>query len=60
MSVRKFLVLDPASLEVIYGDYPFNEQFRDNRSIALGFTLSVPILNGWQVNKNIANSQTKH
>ena len=54
---QKVLGIDPASLEVIYGDYPFNEQFRDNRSIALGFTLSVPILNGWQINKSIANSR---
>ncbi|HUX96154.1 MAG TPA: TolC family protein [Bacteroidales bacterium] len=54
---RKILGLDPNTFDVLYGDYPFNEQFKDNRSWALGFTLSVPILNGWQVNKNIANSK---
>jgi len=46
---------DPTSISS--GDYPFNEQFKDNRNLALGFTLSIPILNGWQVNKNIANSK---
>lgn len=54
---QKILGIDPSTSEVLYGDYPFNEQFIDNRSLALGFTLSVPILNGWQVNKNIANSR---
>ncbi len=54
---QKILGLDPNTLEILYGPYPFKEQFNDNRSWALGFTLSVPILNGWQVNKNIANSK---
>ena len=54
---KKILGIDPNTLEIEYGDYPFNEQFKDNRSWALGFTLSIPILNGWQVNKNIANSK---
>jgi len=54
---QKILGLDPNTNEILYGDYPFNEQFKDNRSWALGFTLSVPILNGWQVNKNISNSK---
>jgi len=53
---QKILGLDPNNLP-IYGDYPFGEQFKDNRNLALGFTLSIPILNGWQVNKNIANSK---
>jgi outer membrane protein len=54
---QKILGVDPNSMEIIYGDYPFNEQFKDNRSWGLGFTLAVPILNGWQVNKNIDNSR---
>jgi outer membrane protein len=54
---QKVLGLDPSSSEIIYGEYPFNEQFKDNRSFGLGFTMSIPILNGWQVNKNIANSK---
>jgi outer membrane protein len=54
---QKVLGLDPSTSEIIYGDYPFNEQFKDNRSYGLGFTMSIPILNGWQINKNIANSK---
>ncbi|MGD0342418.1 MAG: TolC family protein, partial [Bacteroidales bacterium] len=36
---------------------PFGEQVHDNINWGLGFTMSVPILNGWQVNKNISNSK---
>jgi len=54
---QKILGLDPNDGSIMYGDYPFNEQFKDNRNLALGFTLSIPILNGWQVNKSIANSK---
>ncbi|MDR2888146.1 MAG: TolC family protein [Bacteroidales bacterium] len=54
---RKILGIDPATESVTYGDYPFAEQFADNRNWGLGFTLSIPILNGWQVNKNISNSK---
>jgi outer membrane protein len=36
---------------------PFNEQIKNYRNYGLGFSLSIPILNGWQVNKNIANSK---
>jgi len=38
-------------------DYPFNEQLRDFKNSVLGFSLRVPILNGWQVNKNVSNSK---
>jgi len=55
--VRQKTVLDPITGLPAPADYPFNEQFKDNRNLGLGFTLSVPILNGWQVNKNIANSK---
>lgn len=54
---QKVLGIDPATQSIIYGDYPFNEQISDNINWGLGFSLSVPILNGWQVNKNIANSK---
>ena len=39
------------------GDYPFVDQLKENRNWGLGFTLSVPILNGWQVNKRVSNSK---
>jgi outer membrane protein len=32
---------------------PFDDQFNTNLGKSLGFTLSVPIFNGWQVNTNI-------
>lgn len=54
---QKIMGQDPNDGSILYGDYPFNEQFKDNRNLALGFTLSIPILNGWQVNKNIANAK---
>lgn len=38
-------------------DYPFNDQLRDFKNSVLGFSLRVPILNGWQVNKNVSNSK---
>jgi outer membrane protein len=37
--------------------YTFAEQLHDNINYGLGFSLSIPILNGWQVNKNISNSR---
>lgn len=54
---QKILGLDPVTTAPIYGDYPFSEQFKDNRNFGLGFSLNIPILNGWQVNKNIANAK---
>ena len=53
---KKVLSIDPITGPV-YGDYPFSEQFSDNKNYGLGFSLNIPILNGWQVNKNIANSK---
>jgi outer membrane protein len=35
----------------------FKEQFQNNKTSAVGLALNIPILNGWQVNKNIANSK---
>jgi len=39
------------------GKYSFASQVNDNINYGLGFSLNVPILNGWQVNKNISNSR---
>jgi outer membrane protein len=36
---------------------PFNDQVKDNFRYGFGFSLNIPILNGWQVNKNISNSR---
>jgi outer membrane protein len=53
---KKVLSIDPITGPV-YGEYPFSEQFSDNMNYGIGFSLNIPILNGWQVNKNIANSK---
>jgi outer membrane protein len=37
--------------------YGFSDQLNDNINYGLGFSLNIPILNGWQVNKNISNSK---
>ncbi len=36
---------------------PFRTQLKDNRYSAVGLSMNIPILNGWQVNKNISNSK---
>ncbi|MGD0342667.1 MAG: TolC family protein, partial [Bacteroidales bacterium] len=35
----------------------FRDQIKNYKNYGLGFSLTVPILNGWQVNKNISNSK---
>jgi outer membrane protein len=35
----------------------FNDQIKNYKNYGLGFSLTIPILNGWQVNKNISNSK---
>jgi outer membrane protein len=35
----------------------FNNQLKNNKNSGIGLTLNIPILNGWQVNKNISNSK---
>lgn len=52
---RKLLGIDQNG--PIYGKYPFAEQINDNINYGIGFSLSIPILNGWQVNKNIDNAR---
>lgn len=53
---KKITGIDPTS-GPIYGEYPFSEQLSDNLNYGFGFTLSLPIFNGWQVNSNISNSR---
>ena len=53
---QKIIGIDPESGPV-YGEYPFSEQFNDNMNYGVGFSLTLPILNGWQVNTNISNSR---
>lgn len=35
----------------------FNEQIKNYKNYGLGFSLTIPFLNGWQVNKNISNAR---
>lgn len=37
--------------------YTFSNQLNDNLNYGVGFSLNIPILNGWQVNTNISNSK---
>lgn len=39
------------------GFQSFEDQLKNNKSYGLGVSLNIPILNGWQVNKNISNSK---
>ena len=53
---KKVLGIDPVTGPV-YGKYTFGDQVNDNINYGVGFSLNIPILNGWQVNKNISNSR---
>ena len=47
-------------IETRYSDRnqdPFKDQFRNNRNYGVGFSLSLPILNGWQTNTRISNAK---
>ena len=39
------------------GFQSFEEQLKNNKNYGLGVSMSIPILNGWMVNKNISNSK---
>ena len=39
------------------GNVPFKTQLHDNKNSGIGLSMNIPILNGWQVNKNISNSK---
>ncbi len=41
----------------VLSDKPFNNQFNDNLGKAVGFTMQVPIFNGWASRSNIARSK---
>ncbi len=54
---KKVLSVDPVTFQPVYGNYSFSDQVNDNINYGIGFSLNIPILNGWQVNKNISNSR---
>jgi outer membrane protein len=41
----------------IPGQMSYQDQLKNNASYGVGLSLNIPILNGWQVNKNISNSR---
>jgi outer membrane protein len=45
--------INPITME----KYSFRNQLNDNLNYGLGFSLSIPIFNGWQVNTGIKNSR---
>lgn len=49
---RKYLDPSPA-----YPNQPYSDQIRDNASTSVGFSLSIPIFNGLQVEKSISNAK---
>jgi len=40
-----------------YENYPFFDQLEDNASTNIMFNLSIPIFNGWQVQRSISNAR---
>jgi outer membrane protein len=52
----KILGIDPVT-GPIYGKYSFAGQINDNINYGIGFSLNIPIFNGWQINKSISNSR---
>jgi len=56
-NLRQKITTDPVTGLPVTEDYPFGSQLKDFKNYVLGFNLRVPILNGWQVNKNVSNSK---
>lgn len=55
-SVTNVISFMPYQAETLPPD-PFGKQLDKNLTYGVGFSLSVPIFNGWQVNTNIRNSK---
>jgi outer membrane protein len=56
-NLERLLGYDPATGTAIIGVNSFSQQLKDYKNFVVGFNLRVPILNGWQVNKNVSNSK---
>jgi len=57
-SSRKKAIMDTDGTTILgYVKVPFNDQINQNLNYGVGFSLSVPIFNGWQVNKNVQNAK---
>ena len=42
---------------LIFKDYPFIDQFKDNSSQSVSVSLSLPLFNGWQTNNSISQAK---
>lgn len=48
------------SYDYSYITRPFADQIKDNASAGVGFNLSIPIFNGWQIKNNISNANLQY
>jgi outer membrane protein len=53
---NQYFKYDPITGQVI-GKIPFEDQFKDNQSSYLGFSLNIPIFNGYQVSSSISRAK---
>ncbi len=53
---KKILGVDPNG-GILYEAYPFGEQLADNRNWMVGLGLTIPIFNGWQVQREVNNAR---
>jgi outer membrane protein len=48
---------DPVTNLPVFGNYPNNEQMKDNVSTTISLGAQIPIFNGWMANTNISNAK---
>ena len=53
---KKILGVNPGG-GINYEQYPFGEQLADNRNWMVGLGLTIPIFNGWQIQKEVNNAR---
>lgn len=49
--------IDTLNGDIIYTEYPFDDQLDDNLSQSLSFSLSLPIFNAWQANNSVSRAK---
>ena len=53
---KKILGIEPGG-DLQYAPYPMGEQLADNRNWMIGLGLTIPIFNGWQIQKEVNNAR---
>jgi outer membrane protein len=56
---KKAVGFNPADTSIIYEDILFQDQFKDNQSRYLAFSLNIPIFNGYQTSSNISRAKIR-